>query len=141
MINNINKEKIINLLSEANKALEILKEYANSEKNELLESYKELSVVKYHFIILAEAAIDICNHISTKEYKEVAESYANCFEILKDHNLISTELGTKLSEFAKFRNVLVHLYWKVDDSIVVDKLSSLNVFEDFFSIIKETVKE
>ncbi len=139
MINNVNKEKIISLLSEANKALEILKDYKKYEYDLLLNSYKELSVVKYHFIILTEAAIDICSHISSKVYKEAVESYSACFTILVEHNLISQELGNALSEFAKFRNVLVHLYLKVDNNKVVHKLNDLYIFEEFFSIVKNAV--
>jgi len=47
----INKDKIITLLNEANKALTILKEYKDFDKKELLASYKDMSVIKYHFII------------------------------------------------------------------------------------------
>lgn len=139
-MSSINKEKIITLLNEANKALTILKEYHKSDKNSLLDSYKELSVVKYHFIILTEASIDICNYISAKLFKQAAESYSQCFSILVVNNIISKTLGYKLAIFAKFRNVLVHLYWKVDDSLVVDKLNELNVFEEFFEKVVKLIK-
>lgn len=135
----INKEKIITLLNEANKALEMLKEYQNSDKDEILSSYKEMSVVKYNFIILIEASIDICNHISAKLYKQAAESYSHCFTILSDKNIIDRKLGTELSIFAKFRNVIVHLYWKVDDKIVINKLNDLDVFEQYFETIVEMI--
>jgi len=136
-MSNFNKEKIITLLNEASKALEILREYKNYDRKKLLANYKDMSVVKYHFIILIEASIDICNHISSKKYKQVADSYSHCFSILAENNFIEQELGDKLSLFAKFRNVLVHLYWKVDDSIVVAKLEELFVFEEYFSKISQ----
>jgi len=134
-MSSINKEKIITLISEANKALNVLKEYKEYDQDQLLSSYKDLSVVKYHFIILIEASIDICNHISSKKYKQVSDSYAHCFSILVENNFIDKELGEKLALFAKFRNVLVHLYWKVDDTIVIEKLNELNIFIKFFEKI------
>jgi len=137
----INLEKIITLLDEANKALSVLKEYKAIEKDVLLVSYKDLSVVKYHFIILTEAAIDICNHISAKLFKRAADSYSQCFSILVENNIISNSLGNRLSNFAKFRNLLVHLYWKVDDSLVVNKLNELNIFDEFFEKIVQLSKE
>lgn len=139
-MNRINKEKIITLLNEANKASAILKDYKNYSNEKILNSYKELSVVKYHFIILVEASIDICNHISAKMYKQTAESYAHCFSILVENKIIDKTLGDKLSAFAKFRNVLVHLYWKVDDTLVVEKLNELNIFDEFLEKIVKLIK-
>ncbi len=136
----INKEHIISLLNEANKAMKILEEYREYDKEKLLNSYKDLSVVKYHFILLIEASIDLCNHISVKLFKQVAESYAQCFRILSENGTIDKDVSDKLANFAKFRNVLVHLYWKVDDKLVVRKLGELAVFKDYFANIVRLVE-
>lgn len=69
-----------------------------------------MSVIKYHFIIIAEAAIDIFNHVTSKKINQVADSYAHCFSLLIDNKIVTSALGIKLAEFAKFRNLLVHLY-------------------------------
>ena len=136
----INRDKVITLLNEANKALAVLKDYESSDNDKILNSYKELSVIKYHFIILVEASIDICSHISAKMFKQTAESYAHCFSILVENKIIDRALGDKLSAFAKFRNVLVHLYWKVDDTLVVEKLNELDVFDEFLEKIVKLIK-
>ena len=41
------------------------------------------------------------------------------FEILKKNKIIDTELTRKLSDMARFRNILVHSYAKVDNSKVL----------------------
>lgn len=80
--------------------------------------------------------MDICNHIIAKEHIGVPESYSDCFKILGERNIISGELSEKLINMAKFRNLLVHLYWKVDDEKIYEILQSeLDDFEDFIKQI------
>ena len=42
------------------------------------------------------------------------EEYAECFAILGEAGIIPEELSLNLQKMARFRNVLVHLYWTVD---------------------------
>jgi uncharacterized protein YutE (UPF0331/DUF86 family) len=44
--------------------------------------------------------------------RAATDSYSKCFEILKNDGVISDSLAKQLGEFAGFRNVLVHRYWR-----------------------------
>ena len=48
-----------------------------------------------------------------------------------EHGVLTPELAVSMRKAVGFRNVLVHDYIEVDDSIVVDKLKSLGDLEEF----------
>lgn len=75
---------------------------------------------KYKLLVAIEAVISVCNHISVRVAREVPESYSDCFVILGKYRIISEELAEKLAEMAKFRNMLVRIYWKIDDRKVYE---------------------
>ena len=76
--------------------------------------------------------MSLCYHISAKKLKKVPKEYAECFEILSEQKIISNELGNELIKMARFRNMLVHVYWKIDYQIIFDiiqnKLDNLREF-------------
>jgi len=97
----------------------------------LSDSYVR-DAAKYKLIVAIEAAISVCNHIVVRVVKEIPSSYSDCFIILGKHGIISQDLAEKLADMARFRNVLVHIYWKVDDKKVYEimkkDISDLEVF-------------
>ena len=136
----INKDKIITLLNSARNSIDVLNKYKLYPENDILDNQERLGNIKYNFIVLIESCIDICNYLSAKEFKIIPETYSKCFAILKEKNFLDTETAEKMSDFAKFRNLLVHLYWKVDDKIVVDKLKELHFIEKFTKTITQQLR-
>jgi len=97
--------------------------------------------VKYRFIAALEAAFSICNHISVR-IGEIPKSYSNCFHILSDHNIIDEKLADEMSEIAKFRNILVHLYWDISDKQIFEKIKSYTpIFSSFIRKVKNYVEK
>lgn len=118
----VDKDRLLSLIGEIEQALSILREYGEADKESLIGNLKSLGSVKYYLIVAIEGCVDICNHIVAKERIGVPESYSDCFKILKNNEIISDVLSKELSNLAKFRNLLVHLYWKVDDEKVYELL-------------------
>jgi uncharacterized protein YutE (UPF0331/DUF86 family) len=62
----------------------------------------------------------------------VPEEYAGCFSSLEKAGIIPTELSGRLQQMARFRNLLVHVYWKIDYvqvyEIISTRLADLRVF-------------
>lgn len=132
----VDKERIVYLIGEIEKAVSILKEYAQKGKEEIITDLRALGCIKYYLIVSIEACVDIGNHIIAKEHLGVPESYSDCFKMLGSKNIISGELSEKLINMAKFRNLLVHLYWKVEDEEIYEILQSeLDDFKDFITQI------
>jgi len=65
--------------------------------------------------VVTEAAIDLCNHIVARQGGRAPQDYADCFAVLADLKVIKPDLAKRLKQMAHFRNLLVHLYWRVDN--------------------------
>ncbi len=112
--------------------LEFLEEYKNIDENTFLNSYKDVQAVKYSLLEIIEACLDIASHIISARGFERAESYAEMFDILGRRGIISQELAEKLSDMARFRNLLVHGYGKVDNTRVLEIVKTeLSDVEEF----------
>ena len=65
-----------------------------------------------------EACLDIANHIISYEGFREPEDNKDVFKVLSENDIIAEDLRNKLIKMAKFRNVIVHDYLKVDSEIV-----------------------
>lgn len=136
----INVEKLKKLVGETQRALRKLKEFASLNKEEILKDTAKLERVKYNFIVAIQSIIDICNHIVAKKGGRPPEDYADCFKILGEMGIIDQDFSHKLSQMAKFRNLLIHLYWEVDDVQVLNVLrEELGDFDKFLEVIARLI--
>jgi uncharacterized protein YutE (UPF0331/DUF86 family) len=92
----------------------------------------KVASAKYHFIVAIEACIDLCNHVISRNRLRVPEDYGDTFHVMAEAGALPPEFAEDLTAMGKFRNRLVHLYWKVDDRQVHQFLHSrLPVFNRF----------
>jgi uncharacterized protein YutE (UPF0331/DUF86 family) len=132
----IDKERLVFLIGEIEKAVAILKSFREEKRKDLISDVRALGSVKYYLILAIEACVDIGNHILAKEHLGVPDSYSDCFKMLGDRGIISRDLSEKLINMAKFRNLLVHLYWKVEDEKIYEILhSELEDLDEFIAQI------
>jgi uncharacterized protein YutE (UPF0331/DUF86 family) len=75
-------------------------------------------------LIAIEAALAICFHVSAKRLHQVPEEYAGCFSSLERAGLIPPDLSSRLQQMARFRNLLIHVYWKIDHTQVYDIIAT-----------------
>lgn len=86
-----------------------------------LEEFKS-NVVARRFIernieLAIEQMLDICKHlVSGLDLKE-PETYAECFDILSADGIINAENAKKFQAMARFRNMLIHVYDGIDNTI------------------------
>ena len=86
--------------------------------------------------MMIEVCLDIAGHIISDQEYRVPSSYAEMFRILNENNIIDETLSNALDKMAKFRNIVVHQYDKVDHSIVISILrKNLNDFNTFKNVI------
>lgn len=131
----VNREKVITLITEIQRVKKQLEGYVTVPTDVVLGSPEKLNSVKYLFVIGIEACIDICQHISAKLFQETPESYSSCFGVLKKSGVLTESLRERMSDLARFRNVLVHLYWKVDDRLVLNHLTQIETLDEFTKVI------
>jgi uncharacterized protein YutE (UPF0331/DUF86 family) len=109
-----------------------LRELGALSKTDFLKDFRNTESAKYLLVKAIEAAIDICNHIVATQGGRAPTDYADCFTILQELGVVSPDLAARLQKMARFRNLVVHLYWQVDDAKVYDTIhANLGDFEEF----------
>ena len=112
------------------------------KKNGLVQDTHILKSLKYSTIVIAEAIAGTLQHILAKKYNVVIDGYMAVFSKSKDNKVISTKLLTRLQPFFRFRNMLVHQYWRVDNKVFENNLrDGLNDFRMFVNEIRKIIKE
>ncbi len=114
----VDQAKVTGLISELRDAVGSLEELAGLGEAEFLADKHRVASAKYNLIVAIEAAIDLCNHAISRLGLRAPEDYADSFRVLSEQGAFAPELLESLVEMAKFRNRLVHFYFKVDDQAV-----------------------
>jgi len=99
-----------------------LERFKRLSRSEFLSNQDTLDLACYRLLVAIEAALALCYHVTAKRLHKVPEEYAECFAMLKEAGVISGELTGRLQQMAKFRNLLVHMYWKIDYGRVYDAI-------------------
>ncbi len=137
----INKELIHGKIDIIERNITFLSIYKEKDENEFLNSYKDIQAIKYSLFEIIEACIDIASHIISAKGLQRAESYAEMFEILDNNDIIGTPLSKDLANMARFRNLLVHGYAKIDNSkVLMFTKEKLIDVENFIKEILELIK-
>jgi len=76
----------------------------------------------YRLLVGIEAALALCYHVTARRLLGVPDDYAGCFAALERGGVIGAELSSRLQKMARFRNLLVHVYWTIDYERVFDVL-------------------
>lgn len=137
----VDRQKISKLLDQIRESSEKLSLFIGIKKEEFINDFKNSGSAKYNLVIAVEAMIDVSNHLVAKLKLGTPEDYADIFKILNKLNIFNDEEINKLVEMTRYRNKLVHLYWKIDDSEVYDGLkNNIETFEKFESGIQKYLK-
>jgi uncharacterized protein YutE (UPF0331/DUF86 family) len=88
-----------------------------------------------------EACLDIGHHLITQEGFRAPADNKDVFVILGEEEVIPPRLVPRLVEMAKFRNLLVHEYARLDSTIVYGILRRrLKDFDEFAGAIVRYLK-
>lgn len=106
-------------------------DYATYEENKLIHRTVERTL---HLAV--EACLDIGHHIIAREGFRTPEDNKDVFVVLSEKGIIPPESLSDLINMAKFRNLIVHDYARIDNSIVFGILKRhLNDFDTFAQAI------
>lgn len=120
----LNPDLIRARCSEIDSSLSRLEEFHHLPREVFLSNQDTLDVACYRLLIAIEAALALCFHVSAKRLHQVPEEYAGCFSALEQAGLIPADLSSRLQRMARFRNLLVHVYWKIDYGQVYDVITT-----------------
>ncbi len=111
----LNIARIREKVSDIREALTMLRQYANLSDETFLSNKEAVLAARYSFIVMVEAAMNIANHFCARLLDKAPSTYAEAFLLLGQEGVMDSQLSRKLADMARFRNLLVHGYGKVDD--------------------------
>ena len=129
-------EKVVQKFQQLDEYLKILEKISKTPKETFLIDKILIGSAKYYLQVSIECCLNVANHIIASEKLRAPRDYSDSFLVIQEEGLISSELGDKLRQMAKFRNRLVHLYGEIDNTNVYEYIKGdLKDIEEFKSII------
>ncbi len=115
-------QKIESALRNQEKYLRYLKDIARASQETYLSDPVIIGASRYYLIAAIKCCVDIAQHIiSANRYRAPAD-YADAFLVLCEEGILPEAIAGQLQKMARFRNLLVHQYGKVDDLQVYEFL-------------------
>jgi uncharacterized protein YutE (UPF0331/DUF86 family) len=132
----VDRDKIEGLIRHLQEYNAILKETTNQPEKDYLNDPKMIGSTRYYLQISIETCINIANHMIATQRLRAPKDYKDSFQVLYETKILSDEITRKMKEVAGLRNLLVHIYWDVDDRMIYESIQSeLSDFEDFITEI------
>jgi uncharacterized protein YutE (UPF0331/DUF86 family) len=130
---------IIEHLSELEDSLKDWERYRKVTLEELRTDRDKRNMILHAMLVSIQSSIDIANHIIVQKKLRKPSTYRETFDILAEAGVIPLKMADKLSDLAAFRNMLVHVYWRLDIDTVYDILQEdLGTLREFARVVKET---
>jgi len=136
------KQGIMDHLRELGHAIQDWERYKSISLEELHRDRDKRNMVLHALLISIQAGIDIANHLIAEYRLEKPDTYRESFQIISDEGLISTSLGEQMADLAGFRNIITHIYWRLNlDEVYAVIQNDLKTIKEFKEVVKELLKE
>ena len=138
----VDKTLILRKLAELEEYLKQVNEYAQVTADQYSKDWRTQRIIERTLQMMIEIGADIAGHIISDKGYRVPTTYADTFRVLYENDILNKELFEAMEKMAKFRNIIVHHYDKVDTEIVIGILR--NDLADFVGVkdaILKAIKE
>jgi uncharacterized protein YutE (UPF0331/DUF86 family) len=89
--------------------------------------------------VAVQICIDLGTQLVTEQSARPPSDYADVFQILGEKKVVPSDLADRLSDAAKQRNLIVHLYMEIDDRAVFASLAHLDDLREFAGSLERLV--
>jgi uncharacterized protein YutE (UPF0331/DUF86 family)/predicted nucleotidyltransferase len=138
----VDRERLAEFLRLISDDLRTLREKAQASKAAYSSSRDAQAIVERRLQTATESAINIGNHVIARSGLRAPQDYADVFRILGDAGVLPKESVEHMVDMARFRNLLVHVYWAIDHDQVHESLPRrLRALEAFSRYIAQWLRE
>ena len=128
----VDETLILRKLADLEEYYSQLSEYSSITVEQYEADWKLQRIVERTLQMMIETCVDISSHIIADNKFRVPDSYADTFRVMSENKIIPQDLSHTMEQIAKFRNIIVHHYDRVDAEIVITILrKKLNDFKKF----------
>jgi len=114
------------LMEPLQKLEQVLGDWERYEASVSLEDLRtdrdKRNMVLHALLVTIQACINIAHRLIAQRCLRHPATYRETFEVLAEANIIPLELADRVADLAGFRNVLVHIYWRLDTKRVYEVL-------------------
>lgn len=110
----ISKDVVNAMIDLIDENIRLIEEIRSQGYESFSGSFRDIQAAKHSLQEAIEACLDIGSHIIAEKGFRRPENYKEIFKVLEEEGIIDSELSIKLQEMAQFRNLLVHMYGKID---------------------------
>jgi uncharacterized protein YutE (UPF0331/DUF86 family) len=132
----VDEVRVLRLLRSVTDDLAVLREEALADARRRADALW-LRGVKYTFVTAIEACVDVAQHICASEGWGPPRDNCDALSLLGLHGVLPPDVATRLRKAVGFRNVLVHEYVEVDDSVVLTRLADPSDLGEFVTAVVE----
>jgi len=131
--------RINDKIIEIEKFLEELESILPFSLKEYKQNFKIKAIGERYFEKIIEAIIDLAFLIIKEKRFQTPEYEKQAFDILKNENVISEILATRLKDAKGMRNIIAHEYGKIDDELVFESITEelIKDANEFIDLIKK----
>ncbi|MBI2345707.1 MAG: DUF86 domain-containing protein [Deltaproteobacteria bacterium] len=133
----LDRELITRHLTELDEVLAYLRSKQGLQERDILATYELRLAIERAFHLAIQNVVDIGNHVLASLSVTAVETYADIPRALAEQRVISKPLADRLMRMARFRNILVHEYVKVETKKLVEFLGHLEDFSSFAQSINK----
>jgi uncharacterized protein YutE (UPF0331/DUF86 family) len=116
--------------------IERLDEVRQAGEDAYLANEEQRAATERWLQVAVQICIDLGTQLVSEQSARPPSDYADVFTILGQKSVISSELAERLSDAAKQRNLIVHLYLEIDDRTVFASLAHLDDLREFASSVE-----
>lgn len=129
----VDAERLRRILQRVADDVTTLRSYRDSEG--MLSDPARLGHAKYLFVTALEGCMDAAQHVCASEGWGPPETNADAMAVLGRHGALDEHLTAAMMEAVRFRNLLVHVYARMEDRRVIEALDHLDDLEGFVAAV------
>ncbi len=128
----IDKKSINKKLNKLTESLEYLEKYKKESKEDFLIDFTVNAAAMHYMVLGIEIITDIGNHILNENYQISSDEYSEVIEKLGEYEIVPEKFAKENADMAKFRNLIIHAYDKIDMEQVYQNLQKTpDIFRKF----------
>lgn len=128
----IDEESIKRKLKKLEEVVAKLEECKRASKEDFMTDFRISDSAMHNLVTGIEIIVDIGNHILTEVFQVAADEYAKIIEKLGETKIVPKDFAEANIEMARFRNLIIHAYEKIDLNLVYQNLQKApDIFRKF----------